>query len=253
MSGYPDLVAEAEAAPIEGWDFAWLEGRATEERPSWRYSEMVAGRVAGLDAVVDLQTGGGEMVGGLPDLPRLMVATEGWLPNLAVAARRLGPRGVHVVATSGDQPGIPFRDGSFDLVTSRHPVVTWWEEVARVLRPGGAFLSQQVGPRSVGELAEFLMGPPSGPPTRDPEQARAAAQSAGLEVRDLRAERLRTVFYDIGAVVYCLRLVVWIVPGFTVAAYRQRLEELHRVIEREGCFVAHATRFLIEARKPARR
>jgi hypothetical protein len=40
------------------------------------------------------------------------------------------------------------------------------------------------------------------------------------------------------------------VPGFTVAKYRDRLGELHELIEREGPFVAHSTRFLIEARKP---
>ncbi len=63
-------------------------------------------------------------------------------------------------------------------------------------------------------------------------------------------ERLRTEFHDIGAVVYFLRKVIWMVPGFTVGAYRTQLASLHRLIETEGPFVAHTTRFLIEARKP---
>jgi len=42
---------------------------------------------------------------------------------------------------------------------------------------------------------------------------------------------------------------VWIVPGFTVAAYRERLRDLHEQIGRDGPFVAHASRFLIEAVK----
>jgi hypothetical protein len=91
-------------------------------------------------------------------------------------------------------------DGAFDLVTARHPVETWWGEIARVLRPGGTFLSQQVGPHSVGELTEFLMGPQPPASFRDPELARSSAQAAGLQVRDLRTARLRTVFYDTGAV-----------------------------------------------------
>lgn len=41
------------------------------------------------------------------------------------------------------------------------------------------------------------------------------------------------------------------VPGFTVDAHRDRLRALHDRIEAEGPFVAHSTRFLIEARKPA--
>ncbi|MFE6820697.1 hypothetical protein [Streptomyces sp. NPDC057675] len=38
-------------------------------------------------------------------------------------------------------------------MTSRHPVTVWWEEIARVLRPGGTYFSQQVGPASVFEVA----------------------------------------------------------------------------------------------------
>jgi hypothetical protein len=69
---------------------------------------------------------------------------------------------------------------------------------------------------------------------------------------DLRLERLRTEFHDVGAVIYFLRLVVWIVPGFTVERFRDRLRTLHDRIERDGPFVAHATRFLVEARRPRR-
>jgi hypothetical protein len=101
------------------------------------------------------------------------------------------------------------------------------------------------------ELSEFMMGPLPDGSKRDPELARRAAEDAGLSVEDLRLERPRTAFYDVGAVVYFLRLVVWIVPGFTVEHYRERLRELHEVIRREGAFETHASRFLIEAIKPA--
>lgn len=249
---FDEMVAEAQAVPIEGWDFSWLEGRATEERPSWRYSRMVAERYATASVVLDVQSGGGEMLGQLPHFPPVLVATEGWAPNLVVAARRLRPRGACVVAAHDDRAALPFRSDTFDLVTSRHPVVTCWDEIARVLRPGGSFLSQQVGPRSVGELTHYLMGPQPISWARDPALARTAAETAGLVVTDLRHERLRTEFHDIGAVVFFLRLVVWIVPGFTVDRYRDRLGALHRHIQETGPFVAHATRFLIEADKPAR-
>jgi hypothetical protein len=29
VRNFDDLVAEAEAAPMDGWDFSWLDGRAT--------------------------------------------------------------------------------------------------------------------------------------------------------------------------------------------------------------------------------
>ncbi len=81
------------------------------------------------------------------------------------------------------------------------------------------------------------------------ETVLAMIEAAGLAVVDVREESLRTVFYDVGAVVHFLRKVVWIVPDFTVDRYRQRLAELHDRIQLEGSFVAHAQRFLIEAQK----
>lgn len=35
------LVAEAQAAPVDGRDFSWLDGRATETRPSWGYQRLL--------------------------------------------------------------------------------------------------------------------------------------------------------------------------------------------------------------------
>ena len=73
---------------------------------------------------------------------------------------------------------------------------------------------------------------------------------AGLDVVDLRTARLRIEFRDVGAVVWFLRKVIWMVPGFTVAADRDRLRDLHALIEAEDPFVGHSTRYLIEARAP---
>src|SRR4051794_30703396 len=108
---FDELVAEGEAAPITGWDFSWLEGRGTEERPSWGYSGMVAGRLAHAPAALDIETGGGEMLAGVGPFAGLMVATEPWPPNVPIAADRLRPLGGHVVAHRGAE--LPFRDECF--------------------------------------------------------------------------------------------------------------------------------------------
>ncbi|GAA0633939.1 class I SAM-dependent methyltransferase [Kutzneria viridogrisea] len=247
---FEELVAEAESVSVDGWDFSWLDGRATEQRPSWGYAGLLAQRVPLAEAVLDVQTGGGEVLAGVPRLARLTVATESWPPNVAKATELLRPRGVAVVADP-DEPPLPFADNTFDLVTSRHPVTTWWAEIARVLRPGGSYLSQQVGPSSAFELVEWFLGeqPAEVRDARHPDRGRAGAEQAGLTVVDLRAERLRMEFHDIGAVVYFLRKVIWMVPGFTVDGHRERLLALHEHIQRHGPFVAHSARYLIEARK----
>lgn len=208
---------------------------------------MVAGRLPEVGAALDLDTGGGEIVAGVAELPRRMVVTEGWRPNFERARRLLEPRGVEVVHVApGD--GLPFEDGAFDLVTSRHPVEPAWGEISRVLRDGGSYLGQHVGPASAYELIEFFVGPLSRENLdRDPEREAAAAREAGLEIGTLRTARCRMEFFDVGAVVYILRKCVWWVPDFSVERYSERLRELDALIREQGVFVAHSTRTLIEA------
>jgi SAM-dependent methyltransferase len=243
------LLAEGDAVPVEGWDFSWFDGRATEERPTWGYARMMAERMARASAALDIQTGGGEVLAGIPQPPPVLAATESWPPNADLARRNLAPLGGRVVQVA-DDTGLPFPAESFGLVVSRHPVELVWPEVARVLRPGGTFFAQLVGAGSNRELTEFMMGPQPVSEARSTAWARAQAEAAGLVVVDLRQEALRVVFGDVGAVVYFLRKVLWTVPGFSVARYRPQLLRLHEKIQSDGPFVAHAQRVLIEARKP---
>ncbi|MDI3315728.1 MAG: class I SAM-dependent methyltransferase [Mycobacterium sp.] len=249
---FDELVAEAAAAPVEGWDFSWLDGRGSEQRPSWGYQRLMSQRLAGVSAALDIQTGGGEVLAGAAKFPTTMAATEPYPPNAALATRRLHPRGAVVVRTR-DEPPLPFADEAFDLVISRHPTAVWWTEIARVLRPGGAYFAQHIGPATMSELADYFTGPrPARGAEFHPDAQRAGARAAGLQLVDLQMERLRVEFFDVGAVVYFLRKVIWTVPDFTVDRYRDRLRELHERIASGGPFVAHATRVLVDARKPDR-
>ncbi|MEZ0353452.1 methyltransferase domain-containing protein [Mycobacterium sp. pR1184] len=247
---FDELMAEACAAPVVGWDFSWLDGRATEGRPSWGYQRQLGARLATVSAALDIHTGGGEVLDGVPSFPPTMAATESWPPNAALATRRLGARGVVVIRTRGEPP-LPFAAEAFDLVTSRHPIAVWWNEIARMLRPGGTYFAQHPGPATVCELIEFVMGPhPELGAHLEPAVQRADAQAAGLQIVDIRMEKLRAEFFDIGAVVYFLRKLIWTVPDFTVEPYYGRLRALHDIIEADGRFVTHPTRVLVEARKP---
>lgn len=246
---FDSLIQAGASADVSGWDFSWLDGRATEERPAWGYARQLADRLGRASASLDIQTGGGEVLAEAEAFPPTAVATESWPPNVAKATRLLHPRGVVVVADP-DEPPLPFADGAFDLVTSRHPATIWWEEIARVLRPGGTYFAQHVGPASAFELIEFFLGPqPDARRGRHPNDEAAAAKAAGLEVVNLQTAKLRIEIHDIAAVVYLLRKVIWWVPGFTVEKYRERLRDLHDLIGQDGPFIAHSTRHLIEARR----
>ena len=94
VTSFDELVREAELAPVEGWDFGWLEGRAVEERPSWHYFDRVVERTACCSTLLEVEAGVGRMIGSLPTIPRLAVATESVPPSVALAAPRLSARGV---------------------------------------------------------------------------------------------------------------------------------------------------------------
>ena len=196
------LVAEGAAVPVEGWDFSWFEGRATEERPPWGYARLLRERMAGASAVLDIETGGGEVLGGVGHPPRLLVATESWPPNVALARDTLRARSEATWWRWPISPRFPLQAASFDLVVSRHPVVTLWDEIARVLRPGGTYLSQQIGPGTNRELTEFFLGPMPVAEHRRPERVAEAAQAAGLDVVRLEPCALRLEFFDVASVVY---------------------------------------------------
>ncbi len=250
------LLAEGEAVPTDGWDFSWFEGRAVEERPSWGYARRASARASSAPSALDVQTGGGEVFAeilrGADPAPVRVAATEGWSPNVPLARDALGPYGGTVRPADEDAP-LPFGDESFALVLSRHPVPGRenLSEVRRVLELQGVYLSQQIGERSNAELYEFLLGPQPSVAVPRIEKLRMHAAHASLEIVELREERSRIEFYDIAAVVYFLRKVVWTVPGFTVAAYRERLRDIHDIIQRNGSFVSHSSRILLEARRPA--
>jgi SAM-dependent methyltransferase len=245
------LVAEAVEVSVDGWDFSWLDGRATEERPSWGYQRRLSQALAAASAALDIQTGGGEVLAGAAaTVPSTLVATEGWPPNVAKAAARLHPLGAVVVAVPEDAP-LPFAGGAFDLVTSRHPATVHWSEIARVLTPGGTYFAQHVGGGTNVEIREHFLGPvDDGGDGRHHDVEARQATAAGLEIVQCRNERLQLEFFDVGAMVFFLRKVIWTVPDFTVDRYRDRLRALHDQIERDGVFRSTMSRTLFEVRKP---
>jgi hypothetical protein len=56
-------------------------------------------------------------------------------------------------------------------------------------------------------------------------------------------------FADVGAIVYYLRAVPWLVPGFTVETHLDYLLELHSKLRAGKELAFEAKKYLIEARQ----
>src|SRR5450432_940401 len=213
------------AEPFAGWDFAYLASRVTEAEPPWDYAALARSAVSRSHDILDVATGGGEILSSLGPFPGRVRATEGYVPNLAVARRRLEPLGISVFQANTTS-GMPFEDAAFDLVINRHGGFRS-EEMQRVLKPGGVFLSQQVGGDNLADLvADFgarLVAP-------DNTLARIAERFRALGCDVTRAEEWRgpVTFADVGAIVYFLKAVPWVVEGFNVTRHLPALEALER-------------------------
>ncbi len=247
---FEKLVAEGMTAGFSGWDFRWLDGRMLQEEPPWDYTQLVKSHVQDAQSLLDMGTGGGELLASLAPLPPDTHATEAYPPNQPIARQRLAPLGVTVHDIEEDGP-LHFKDNRFDLVINRHESFNP-EELQRVLKPLGIFITQQVGGLDNLELNQVLEDELSFPYTTwGLAEALTGLYEAGFDV--LRAEKaaLQSTFLDIGAVVYYLKAIAWQVVGFDPQTHREGLIKIHNIIERQGSFIATAHRFLILARKEA--
>jgi SAM-dependent methyltransferase len=234
------------AAPFEGWDFSYLKDRMVEAEPPWSYLVLARTAVAGAHDILDVATGGGEIFASLAPFPGRATAVEGHAPNVAVARARLNPLGVSVFRGS-TRTGMPFVDAAFDLVLNRHggfrPA-----EMHRILKPGGLILTQQVGGDNLADLVEAF-----GARLVRPEHTRARVReelvTLGFEVRVAREWRGPVEFSDVGAIVYFLKAIPWVVEGFQVDRDLERLRTLQARLESGGSLRFTYTRFLIEAVK----
>jgi SAM-dependent methyltransferase len=258
MATFEQLVAEAQAAPVSGWDFSWLTARSSTADPlPWDYRAEVTRYAADAAALLDMGTGGGEWLVRLTPRPSRTVATEAWPPNVPVAARRLRQAGIRVVQDEGaadnaaEDPGrgrLPFRDGAFPLVINKHEAFLA-AEVSRVLAPGGTFVTQQVDTRTYDGLYQALGLPVPEQPASWLPLAQRQLRGAGLTVRHAVAGEEQERFADVAAIIYYLRLVSWAVPEFTVERFADRLRELH---DTPGAWPVTVSqrRFLVVAAKP---
>lgn len=257
MASYEELIAEALAHRFEGWDFSWLRTRAPVTPLPWRYPQVVAEVAAGTDRMLDMGTGGGEALLRIPDRSTVTVATEAWPSNVPVAAAALGPRGIPVVWDEGsddnmDHGGargrLPFRDGAFDVVANRHEAFLA-AEVARVLRPGAAFVTQQVDFHTYDDLYAALGVEP--PAQEDSWLPLAVDQvtAAGLVVERAEPGIETQAFGDVGALVWYLRAVSWSVPEFDLVRCEPALRRIHERTQ-VAPLVIRQRRFLLFARRP---
>jgi SAM-dependent methyltransferase len=241
--------AEEEIAHIHGWDFSHIEGRYMEEDDlPWDYREEILRHLKPEMRILDIDTGGGEFLLSLGHPHENIAAMENYPPNIELCKEVLLPLGIDFRAGDG-KVKLPFDDGSFDMVINRHGDFNA-EEIYRVLKPGGLFITQQVGADNDRELVELLCGETLIPfPDQYLNITTRKFEDAGFGI--LRGEEVfRPIrFFDVGALVWFARIIQWEFPGFSVDANLDHLLNAQRILERDGCIEGRIHRFILVTRK----
>ena len=229
---------------FSGWSFDDVDVRPLEPGPPWDYVALARARASAAGALLDLGTGGGEVLSRVvAGLAARVVATEGWAVNAPVARGRLAPLGAEVVRCSSLR--LPFPDASFDLVLSRHEALDP-AEVARVLRAGGQVVTQQVGHDDWSELWPYF---PDRTVFEDHFRAYAdGLRAAGLAVRATRHYR-KVAFGSLGDLLYILLLAPWWLPDFRPARDVDTLAALEDALRTDDGIVVTESRYLLVAEK----
>lgn len=243
---------EERISHIHGWDFSHIDGRYEEGQDiPWDYGAIIRQYLSPNDKLLDMDTGGGEFLLTLNHPHENTSATEGYPPNVALCKSVLLPLGIDF-REAGDARHLPFDARSFDMVTNRHGGFDA-NELFRILKPGGLFVTQQVGAENDRELVDLLLPNTELPyPEQYLQKNKTKFLNAGFEVLHAQEAFSKIRFYDVGALVWFARVIEWEFPGFSVERCLDRLWSAQEMLERDGVIEAATHRFLLVALKPAR-
>lgn len=240
---------DEEQHSFKGWDFSYIDNRMKEEKLPWEYGQVVKSYMGEDKVLLDMGTGGGEYLISLDPTPDKTYATESYLPNIEHSRENLAPYGVEVRAVTGDDQ-LPFEDNFFDVIINRHESYCL-SEVRRILKPGGVFITQQVGGKNNKEISNFLLG--EYPNIIDFEfnlnKALQEIEKMNLKVIKQGEYLPKTYFYDIGALVYYAKIIEWEFPNFSVDRCFDELVELQEKLEDQGFIETLEHRFYLVAIK----
>ncbi|MBO5283734.1 MAG: methyltransferase domain-containing protein [Lachnospiraceae bacterium] len=240
---------EEEAAQIHGWDFSHIHGRYEEELDlPWDYERIIRKYLNEDMDILDYDTGGGEFLLSLKHPFHKTAATEGYPPNVELCRKTLLPLGIDFKAC--DNPAqIPFANESFDMIINRHGDFRA-EELYRLLKKGGLFVTEQVGEDNDRDLVEMVLPNTEKPfPHLNLKEQRKVFEAAGFHMIETGEAHLPIRFYDVGAFVWFAHIIEWEFPGFSVDRCFAQLLKMQKIIEDHGSIVGTIHRYLIAAKK----
>jgi len=247
MSELKDFWLAEEKRTMIGWDFSNLDNRWEMEDLPWDYFELVKKYNIADFKLLDMGTGGGELLLQIKHPYNNTFATEGYRQNYELCKETLEPLGITIRFFENDI--IPYEDEMFDLVINRHESYNPLE-VYRVLKPNGVFITQQVGNDNNKAMSEFLIGKRKSLFLNNYLPI-AVKQITDCGFRIIESDEIyvEMKYFDIGALVYYAKIIEWEFAGFSVEKCYNKLVELQNKIDDCGYVGSTEHRYYLVAKK----
>jgi SAM-dependent methyltransferase len=207
---YDDLKRIADSVETRrGWDFSRVRDQVGPV--PWDYMDVVRRYVTPMLRVLDIGTGGGERF--LALAPGFgsgigIDADPGMIEVAIENANRLANCTVKFLTM--DAAALEFPGESFDVVLNRH-ACAYVDEIARVLKPGGVFITQQVGAHNTANVCALFGCGPGGQYEDEPGQTVSAWAEAfaaqGFAVRCRGEYDVPYIFLDVESFVFWLKAI----------------------------------------------
>lgn len=239
---------EEQLAHIHGWDFSHIESQYFQEDTPWNYKNIVLSYLNSNSRLLDIDTGGGEFLLSLNHRHDMTSATEGYSPNVELCKKILLPLGIDFKEAS-DYSHLPFESNVFDIVINRHGNYDV-NELHRILKPNGIFITQQVGEDNDREFIKLLLpdAKKSFNGANLSEQKKLFLQS-GFSVLKSAEAFCPMKFYDVGALVWFAKIIEWEFPHFSVDSCFEQLLQAQSLLDKNGFIDGTTHRYLIVAKK----
>lgn len=239
---------ERKAKTEKGWDFSYIAQRISEPNLPWDYKAAILKYLNKTDILLDLGTGGGEFLLTLNHNPHHIYVTEAYSPNYRLCRKKLSNLGIKVIFNNSPEK-LPFPNNFFDIIINRHDEYHLGE-INRVLKPGGYFLTQQVGSLDCDDLIPIFT---------KKESIKQNEFSLNREISSIDEEQWQIIekdeditnmyFFDIGALVYFVARLPWQFPTFKVKNKVAQLEVLNNIIKKQGYISTPHHRFFFVLKK----
>ena len=240
--------SEEKQAHIHGWDFSHIKDRYKNHPLPWDYEKIVRSNLTDDKKLLDIDTGGGEFLLSLNHPAYNTCATEGYPPNVELCRETLLRLGIDFREVT-DYSNLPFHDDEFDIIINRHGNYVP-AELHRILKPGGIFITEQVGEDNERDLVELLL-PGTPKPFRGLNLAEQQREfrSAGFSILYSDEAFPAIEFFNVGALVWFAKIIEWEFRGFSVKRCFDRLLKAQQILNANGSIKGTAHRYIIVAEK----